>query len=226
MRNGYSLGYDGFAIDGMSGGPVLNENGELVAIHGATEIRMLTGASGNYGIASERFRNWQQEVRLASQQIISRDPEELELLPTVFQPPYTSTGSAKIVQFIWPSKGILDSGYGLRWGRMHRGIDIVNSVGTPVYAAADGVIEKAGWNNGGYGNLVDIRHPDGSLTRYGHNSKILTQAGQPIRQGDIIALMGSTGFSTQPHLHFEIHPARKGAVNPMQFLPILDSSIN
>ncbi|MBO3459741.1 peptidoglycan DD-metalloendopeptidase family protein [Aetokthonos hydrillicola] len=121
--------------------------------------------------------------------------------------------------YIWPAKGTLTSGFGMRWGRMHKGIDVANSTGTPVYASADGVIEKAGWNNGGYGNLVDIRHPDGSLTRYGHNSKILVRIGQQVHQGETIALMGSTGFSTGPHSHFEVHPSGKGAVNPIAFLP-------
>ncbi len=65
----------------------------------------------------------------------------------------------------------------MRWGRPHRGIDIANSTGTPVVASAEGTIEKAGWNKGGYGNLVEIRHPDGSTTRYAHNSKILVQPG-------------------------------------------------
>jgi murein DD-endopeptidase MepM/ murein hydrolase activator NlpD len=121
--------------------------------------------------------------------------------------------------YIWPAKGVLTSGYGWRWGRMHRGIDIANGVGTPIYASATGVVEKAGWNNGGYGNLVDIRHPDGSLTRYAHNSRILVRIGQQVQQGQQIATMGSTGFSTGPHSHFEIHPAGKGATNPIAFLP-------
>ncbi|MFM5899159.1 MAG: peptidoglycan DD-metalloendopeptidase family protein, partial [Dolichospermum sp.] len=121
--------------------------------------------------------------------------------------------------YMWPAKGVLTSGYGWRWGRMHRGIDIANSVGTPIYASSAGVVEKAGWNSGGYGNLVDIRHDDGSLTRYGHNSRILVQAGQRVQQGQTIAAMGSTGFSTGPHIHFEVHPAGKGAVNPIAFLP-------
>ncbi|WP_224085918.1 peptidoglycan DD-metalloendopeptidase family protein [Nostoc sp. MS1] len=123
------------------------------------------------------------------------------------------------VSYIWPAKGVLTSGYGWRWGRMHRGIDIAAPVGTPVYASAPGVVEKAGWNKGGYGNLVDIRHPDGSLTRYGHNSRILVQVGQQVAQGQQIADMGSTGFSTGPHSHFEIHPSGKGAVNPIAMLP-------
>ncbi|MBU7583044.1 MAG: peptidoglycan DD-metalloendopeptidase family protein [Nostoc sp. TH1S01] len=129
-------------------------------------------------------------------------------------PPSTSS-----VAYIWPAKGVFTSGYGWRWGRMHKGIDVANATGTPVYASADGVIEVAGWNKGGYGNLVDIRHPDGSITRYGHNSKILVRVGQQVRQGETIALMGSTGFSTGPHTHFEIHPSGKGAVNPIAFLP-------
>ncbi|WP_413175308.1 peptidoglycan DD-metalloendopeptidase family protein [Anabaena azotica] len=127
-----------------------------------------------------------------------------------------STSSAS---YIWPAKGVLTSGYGWRWGRMHRGIDIANGVGTPIYASAPGVVERAGWNNGGYGNVVDIRHPDGSMTRYGHNSRILVQVGQQVEQGQTIAAMGSTGFSTGPHSHFEVHPAGKGAVNPIAFLP-------
>ncbi len=121
--------------------------------------------------------------------------------------------------YIWPAKGVLTSGYGWRWGKMHRGIDIANSTGTPIYAASAGTVEKAGWNSGGYGNVVDIRHDDGSLTRYGHNSRILVQAGQRVQQGQPIAAMGSTGFSTGPHSHFEVHPSGKGAVNPIAFLP-------
>ncbi len=129
-------------------------------------------------------------------------------------PPSTSTTG-----YMWPAKGVLTSGYGPRWGRMHRGIDIANSTGTPIYAAAEGVVERAGWNNGGYGYLVDIRHSDGTLTRYGHNSRIVVQPGQPIQQGQQISAMGSTGFSTGPHLHFEVHPSGKGAMNPIAFLP-------
>lgn len=128
-------------------------------------------------------------------------------------------GNSSTTGYIWPAKGVLTSGYGWRWGRMHRGIDIANSTGTPIYASSAGTVEKAGWNSGGYGNVVDIRHEDGSLTRYGHNSRILVQPGQRVQQGQPIAAMGSTGFSTGPHSHFEVHPSGKGAVNPIAFLP-------
>lgn len=121
--------------------------------------------------------------------------------------------------YIWPTRGVLTSGFGWRWGRMHKGIDIAGPVGTPIVAAADGVVVTAGWNSGGYGYLVEIQHPDGSLTLYAHNSRILVQVGQQVAQGQQISEMGSTGYSTGPHLHFEVHPSGRGAVNPMAFLP-------
>jgi murein DD-endopeptidase MepM/ murein hydrolase activator NlpD len=126
---------------------------------------------------------------------------------------------AQTNSYIWPAKGVLTSGYGWRWGRMHKGIDIAAPVGTPVVASAPGVIVTAGWNSGGYGNLVEIQHPDGSLTLYAHNNRILVRRGQEVTQGQQIAEMGSTGHSTGPHTHFEVHPSGRGAVNPIAFLP-------
>jgi len=121
--------------------------------------------------------------------------------------------------YIWPSNGVITSGYGRRWGRMHKGIDIAAPIGTPIMAAAPGVVVSAGWNSGGYGKLVEIKHPDGSLTLYAHNSRIFVRRGQQVGQGQRIAAMGSTGYSTGPHLHFEVHPRGRGAANPMAYLP-------
>lgn len=121
--------------------------------------------------------------------------------------------------YVWPTTGTLTSGYGRRWGRMHHGVDIAGPVGTPIVAAASGVIERAGWNSGGYGNLIDIRHADGSMTRYAHNSRLLVSSGQQVAQGQQIAEMGSTGYSTGPHLHFEVHLQGQGTVNPISYLP-------
>jgi len=121
--------------------------------------------------------------------------------------------------YIWPAKGVLTSGYGVRWGRMHKGIDIAGPIGTPVVAAADGEVVSAGWNSGGYGNLVKVRHPDGSLTLYAHNNRILVRTGERVTKGQQLSEMGSTGFSTGPHLHFEVHPQGGRAVNPIAFLP-------
>lgn len=120
---------------------------------------------------------------------------------------------------IWPARGKLTSGYGWRWGRMHKGVDIAAPIGTPIMAAAPGVVVKAGWNSGGYGNMVDIQHSDGTLTRYAHNKRLLVHTGESVQQGQQISEMGNTGFSTGPHLHFEVHPMGKKAVNPIAYLP-------
>jgi murein DD-endopeptidase MepM/ murein hydrolase activator NlpD len=120
--------------------------------------------------------------------------------------------------FIWPANGVLTSGYGPRWGRIHQGIDIAGPVGTPIVAAASGRVVFSGWNDGGYGYLVEILHPDGTLTRYAHNSALYVKAGEEVNQGQLIAAMGSTGYSTGPHLHFEIRPNAGAAVDPMIFL--------
>ena len=129
--------------------------------------------------------------------------------------PYLRGSSA----LIWPAQGTFTSGYGWRWGRMHKGIDIANNVGTPIVAAARGRVSFAGWHEGGYGYFVEITHDDGSRTRYGHNSNLLVREGQLVDQGQVISQMGSTGRSTGPHLHFEVLPPGEGAMNPLQFLP-------
>lgn len=127
------------------------------------------------------------------------------------------TGST--VPAIWPTTGVVTSPYGLRWGGsdFHPGIDIANDLGTPIVATADGVVEYAGWNSGGYGNMVDINHGNGMMTRYGHASQVLVTAGQQVARGQVIALMGSTGFSTGPHVHYEVH-VNGQRVNPISYL--------
>ncbi|MFN3926597.1 MAG: LysM peptidoglycan-binding domain-containing protein [Pseudanabaenaceae cyanobacterium] len=120
--------------------------------------------------------------------------------------------------FIWPTQGVLTSGFGPRWGRIHQGIDIAGPVGTPIVAAASGKVVFSGWNDGGYGYMIDILHPDGTITRYAHNSALYVRTGEQVTQGQLIAAMGSTGYSTGPHLHFEIRPNGGAAVDPMIFL--------
>ena len=121
-------------------------------------------------------------------------------------------------KYQWPTKGVFTSGYGWRWGRMHKGIDIANNTGTSIHAARDGEVTYAGWM-GAYGYLVEIAHEDGESTRYAHNSRLMVRKGQQVRQGTRIALMGSTGRSTGPHLHFEIRRRGGGASNPLAVLP-------
>jgi len=140
-------------------------------------------------------------------------------LPNFPQAPQAPLPGAGAGDYIWPTQGVFSSGYGWRWGRMHKGIDLANSTGTPIVASKEGRVTFAGWHDGGYGYLVEISHADGSLTRYGHNSRLLVGQGQEVRQGEMISQMGSTGSSTGPHLHFEIIAPGMGAMNPLSFLP-------
>lgn len=140
-------------------------------------------------------------------------------MPSFGNAPKPFGGSAGAQSWIWPTKGVFTSGYGWRWGRMHRGIDVANNVGTEIVAARDGRVVFSGWHDGGYGYLVELQHDDGTITRYAHNSRLLVSVGQQVSQGSTISLMGSTGRSTGPHLHFEIHSPGKGALNPLDFLP-------
>jgi murein DD-endopeptidase MepM/ murein hydrolase activator NlpD len=130
----------------------------------------------------------------------------------------SETHPANNGRWLWPARGVFTSGYGWRWGRMHKGIDIANSVGTPVLAAQSGRVTFAGWNDGGYGYLVEITHEDGSRSIYAHHSRILVRVGEEVSQGQQIGLMGSTGRSTGPHLHFEVHAPGLGAINPIEVL--------
>jgi murein DD-endopeptidase MepM/ murein hydrolase activator NlpD len=120
---------------------------------------------------------------------------------------------------VWPTKGTLSSSYGRRWGRMHQGIDIAGPIGTPVVAVADGVVIDASFHRGGYGNKIDVQHSDGSISRYGHNNRLIASVGQQVKQGQHISDLGNTGRSTGPHLHFEFHPGGGRAVNPLAYLP-------
>nr|WP_231976699.1 M23 family metallopeptidase [Mycobacterium sp. E740] len=119
--------------------------------------------------------------------------------------------------FVMPTKGVWTSGFGYRWGALHAGIDLANSIGTPILAAADGVVIAAG-PQAGYGNWVKLRHADGTVTLYGHLSAWNVEVGQRVWAGDQIAKMGNTGNSTGPHLHFEVHLNGTDRVDPVGWL--------
>ncbi|MEO6256247.1 MAG: M23 family metallopeptidase [Sphingomicrobium sp.] len=119
------------------------------------------------------------------------------------------------------------SGFGVRsdpfrhGAAMHPGIDLAGPMGTPVYATADGMVMRAGWNSGGYGNLVELDHGRGIATRYGHMSAIVVHAGDHITRGQLIGRMGSTGRSTGCHLHYEVRIDGR-PVNPVPFMKATD----
>ena len=128
----------------------------------------------------------------------------------------TGGGQPSAAGLIWPCDGVVVSGFGMRWGRMHEGIDIGCAYGTPNRAAASGTVIYAGWL-GGYGNLVVVDHGSGLSTAYAHASSILVGVGQTVSQGQTVSLVGSTGHSTGPHLHFEVR-VNGVAVDPLPYL--------
>jgi murein DD-endopeptidase MepM/ murein hydrolase activator NlpD len=119
-------------------------------------------------------------------------------------------------QLSWPVSGPVTSGFGVRWGRMHEGIDIAVGQGTPVHAAAAGTVIYAGWMDG-YGNLVVVDHGNGLSTAYGHNSTLASSVGEAVTAGQVIAYSGSTGHSTGPHVHFEVR-VNGSPVDPLGYL--------
>ena len=128
----------------------------------------------------------------------------------------TGNGQPSAAGLIWPCDGVVVSGFGMRWGRMHEGVDIGCAYGTPNRAAASGTVIYAGWL-GGYGNLVVVDHGNGLSTAYAHASSILVSVGQSVSQGQTVSLVGSTGNSSGPHLHFEVR-VNGVAVDPLPYL--------
>src|SRR3984885_10688294 len=119
--------------------------------------------------------------------------------------------------FVMPTKGIFTSGFGYRWGVLHAGIDLANSIGTPIHAVSDGVVIDSG-PTAGYGMWVKLRHADGTVTLYGHVNTTLVRVGQRVMAGDQIATMGNRGNSTGPHLHFEVLLGGTQRVDPVPWL--------
>lgn len=132
-----------------------------------------------------------------------------------------------ISNFTLPVTGAaISSGFGWRVHpitgerKLHKGVDFAAPTGTPIFAAAEGVVTYAGWTDDGYGNVVELRHENGELTLYAHTNRVYVSKGQIINKGQAIAEVGSTGRSTGPHLHFEIQPDGRTAVDPMDYLQL------
>jgi murein DD-endopeptidase MepM/ murein hydrolase activator NlpD len=119
--------------------------------------------------------------------------------------------------WVRPAGGPVTSDFGMRWGKLHKGLDFGAPYGSPIYAAADGVVIYAG-PEGGYGRLLLIRHAGGIVTAYGHMSRFNVRTGQRVTAGQVVAFVGSAGHSTGPHLHFEVRPGGGAAINPAPFL--------
>lgn len=151
------------------------------------------------------------EEEVLEEKIVEEAINEIIVKGSKEVPRTIATGS-----FLMPTRGSISSRYGMRNGRMHRGLDIAASSGTAIKAADGGKVVFTG-RRGAYGNLVEVDHGNGYLTRYAHCSTINVKNGQRVAKGDVIALVGNTGRSTGPHLHFEV--IKNGAnQNPASYL--------
>ncbi|HEV2779925.1 MAG TPA: M23 family metallopeptidase [Actinophytocola sp.] len=124
---------------------------------------------------------------------------------------------ANRAKFVKPTQGTFTSGFGARWGTTHYGVDIANRIGTPIVAVADGVVVEAGPASG-FGLWVRLQHADGTITVYGHVDSFNVREGQKVKAGEQIARMGNRGYSTGPHLHFEVWDATGKKLNPVPWL--------
>ena len=151
------------------------------------------------------------DKQVLKEEVVKKPVNELVVKGTKELPKAVATGA-----FTLPTRGSLSSRYGMRGGRMHKGVDIAASVGTPIYAADGGKVVFAGWK-GSYGYLVEINHGNGYVTRYAHCSSINVKVGDRVVKGQLIARVGATGNATGPHLHFEV--LRNGVhVNPAGYI--------
>jgi LysM repeat protein len=135
----------------------------------------------------------------------------VQVIKDLLRPSPEAVASSRM---LWPTVGRIITQY-FSW--RHGGLDIANKQGTPVYAAEDGVVVDSGWSKNGYGNKIDIDHGGGKVTRYGHAVKLIAKKGDVVKKGDIIMLMGTTGHSTGPHLHFEVRINGK-VQNPLSYI--------
>ena len=134
--------------------------------------------------------------------------------PTMSSVPQQYAGTLR-----WPlDAGVISSEYGERWGKVHKGLDIAAETGEPVYAVGSGQVIYAGDGLRGYGNVVIVRHDAQLTSLYAHNSELKVHQGDHVEQGSLLALLGNTGHSTGPHVHFEIREG-DAAVNPHTLLP-------
>ena len=182
---------------------------------GETKVKT-EGVNGTSRVTAQIYRvNGQEIARDVLSEIVIEEPVDQVILKGTKEKPTTDpTGS-----FICPASGRFSSGFGARWGRKHQGIDIAGPYGSNIVAADGGTVIYAGYNSGGYGNLVKIDHGNGYVTYYGHNSSLCVSVGDKVAKGQVIAKMGSTGRSTGNHCHFEI---RKGGtpVNPTGYISV------
>ncbi|PAT11308.1 M23 family metallopeptidase [Corynebacterium hadale] len=189
----------------INGAPVENQQDAVKHLAKAADTILESGATltvGDYSIVYD--------PRALGQEISSQFTPDNGEGGVTMQRGRTADGRTVVT----PATGTFTSGFGMRWGTMHRGIDIANSLGSPIYAVMDGTVINAGPAQG-FGNWVVIQHDGGEVSVYGHMSQYNVSVGQRVTAGEQIAQIGSEGQSTGPHLHFEIKPDGVNQVDPV-----------
>lgn len=163
-----------------------------------------------------KIRDYRESGQIVKSDVLANDvleqPKPQVAKQGTKQVPAMGTGS-----LVYPVVGVLTSTFGPRWGSFHNGIDIAAPIGTPVLAADSGMVTFRGWS-GNYGNLLKVDHGSGKETWYSHLNAYNVSLGATVKKGEAIGFVGNTGFSTGPHLHYEVH-IDGDAVNPLQFYP-------
>ncbi len=158
---------------------------------------------GEYGekeIKAVIIKENNQEVErdIISSSVVRDSTNQVVLLGTAAIPNSLGTGNLDT-----PTRGLVSSVYGPRWGGFHSAVDLANSIGTSIYAADGGIVTYSGWR-GNYGYCIMINHGNDIQTLYAHNSELIVSKGDKVEKGQLISKMGDTGFVTGPHLHFEV----------------------
>ena len=191
------------------------------ALVGARDSLSKARASTSHDLAvvQESEQEWQQEaesLRGESAALAAQIQAAQAARSSSPSPSPTPSSQASSSGLIWPVSGPITSPFGMRWGSLHPGIDIGAGFGTPIRAAAAGRVLVAGYN-GGYGNLVVLDNGGTISTAYAHQQSLAVTVGQEVAQGQVIGYVGSTGFSTGPHLHFEVR-INGSPVDPLGYL--------
>lgn len=206
---------------------VTDRRGQKVTTTMYETQKVLIVTAVHVGAAEQaKLYDFSKDAKGQVKELLSSDYDEMwnELIGSSGEIIISSSTHVPSFIFAWPLDGDyhVSSQFGTRTDpingvvKTHGGTDIAAATGTPILAAADGVVEIAGYNAGGYGYYVKIAHGNGYETLYGHCSVLLVSTGQTVKQGQLIAKVGSTGHSTGPHLHFEVR-CNGNKVNPMQF---------
>jgi murein DD-endopeptidase MepM/ murein hydrolase activator NlpD len=182
----------------------------LLAARGAAESALVSLDASQREYAAEADALADESSQLAAQIQAAQVSAARSTTALIAEPTPSASG------FVWPVSGSVTSAFGMRWGRMHQGIDVAAPSGTPIVASAAGVVISAGWM-GGYGNLVVIDHGGGLATAYAHMSGFAVGGGQSVAQGEVIGYVGCTGTCYGPHVHFEVR-VNGAAADPLGYL--------